>query len=167
MEYALVTMHRPANVDNQEKLKHICESLDHISQSLPLIFPVHPRTRKNLEQGKLWSRLEQAPNIHLEDAVPYIRFMSLVFNSRLLITDSDGVQEETTYLGIPCLTLRPNTERPITIECGTNRLCSIHTLQEEVTNCLESECSELEKIDLWDGETSSRIVKYIKEIFYQ
>jgi UDP-N-acetylglucosamine 2-epimerase (non-hydrolysing) len=161
-EYALVTLHRPANVDDPDTLKAISNRLLEISESIPLIFPVHPRTKKNLEQERLWTQLVEAKNIHLEDPAPYIRFMSLVFNSNLLITDSGGVQEETTYLGVPCLTLRPNTERPITVEQGTNLLCNIDSLTNEVAKCLEKENSQHSPIDLWDGATSSRIVKNIR-----
>lgn len=164
-EYALVTLHRPANVDDPEKLKVICDKLLTISRSIPLIFPVHPRTRKNLERQNLWNLLGGSGNIHLEGPAPYIRFMNLLFNSRLLITDSGGVQEETTYLGVPCLTLRANTERPITVEQGTNQLCNIESLPNEVAKALEDTASQDTKIDLWDGNTSSRIVEKIKTHF--
>ncbi len=158
-DYGVITLHRPANVDNPKKLRQICEGIEEISQTLPLIFPVHPRTKKNIQQNSLWSRLEKAPAIYLEDPAPYIRFMSLVYDSRLLITDSGGVQEETTYLGIPCLTLRPNTERPITVSRGTNKLIEINKLINSFKN-LTSQSKKIE-IEFWDGKTAERTVKMI------
>lgn len=165
-EYGLVTLHRPANVDAPEKLKKICEGLEEISKTLPLIFPVHPRTRKNLEQAELWSWLEQVPGIHLEEPAPYIRFMSLVFDSRLLITDSGGIQEETTYLGIPCLTLRPNTERPVTISHGTNMLCETDTFLMDFNNCIDMPLSRDVRLEFWDGITTKRVLTYIGETIF-
>lgn len=165
-DYGLVTLHRPANVDDPEKLGQICKALVEISKKLPLIFPVHPRTRKNLEQNKLWHDLENSSDIFLKEPAPYIRFMSLVFDSRFLITDSGGVQEETTYLGIPCLTLRPNTERPVTVTAGTNKLCAIETLEKYATNMLTSSDSRSNgRVGLWDGYTSERVVKSINHHF--
>ncbi|MEA2061895.1 MAG: UDP-N-acetylglucosamine 2-epimerase (non-hydrolyzing) [Thermodesulfobacteriota bacterium] len=113
-QYGLVTLHRPSNVDDPEVLKRLCKSLAAISENVPLIFPVHPRTVAKLEQFNI-DLLEKAENIHLTKPLGYNEFMNLVFNCRLVITDSGGIQEETTYLQIPCLTLRPNTERPATI----------------------------------------------------
>jgi UDP-N-acetylglucosamine 2-epimerase (non-hydrolysing) len=130
--YGLVTLHRPSNVDARETLEPLCNSLKRIAQKIPLIFPVHPRTRKNLEASNLFDSLSKSEGIHLDEPIRYIEFISLVFNSRLIITDSGGIQEETTYLGIPCLTLRPNTERPITITQGTNRLCTIENIEDIV-----------------------------------
>lgn len=164
-DYGLVTLHRPANVDDPAKLSHICEGLEEISKTLPLIFPVHPRTRKNLEQNGLWQRMEDAAGIHLEEPAPYIRFMSLVFSSRLLITDSGGVQEETTYLGIPCLTLRPNTERPVTVTEGTNRLIEI----DDLLNAFESLNYQPVKslVKFWDGCTAERVCVLLKEVLWK
>ena len=162
--YGLVTLHRPANVDDPEKLKQICKGLEEISKTLPLVFPVHPRTRKNLEQINLWQHLEQVPGIHLEEPASYIHFMSLVFDSRLLITDSGGVQEETTYLGIPCLTLRPNTERPITVTQGSNRLCSPEAIIESVSLISNPRIQETMKPLFWDGNTSVRVIEVVSRI---
>ncbi|MEJ2394958.1 MAG: UDP-N-acetylglucosamine 2-epimerase (non-hydrolyzing), partial [Candidatus Thiodiazotropha sp.] len=107
--YAVLTLHRPANVDSPESLKALCGMINHLSTRMPIIFPVHPRTRKNLEQTGLINELSDKPAIKLLEPQNYISFMNLIFNCCLAVTDSGGLQEETTYLGIPCLTLRPNT----------------------------------------------------------
>jgi UDP-N-acetylglucosamine 2-epimerase (non-hydrolysing) len=126
--YGVVTLHRPSNVDNPPVLEKLCRVLSEISASLPLIFPVHPRTRASLETAGLMAMLEKAGGMTLTEPLGYADFMNLVMSSRVLITDSGGIQEETTYLGIPCLTLRENTERPVTITQGTNRLCTPETV---------------------------------------
>ncbi|CAB5084730.1 UDP-N-acetylglucosamine 2-epimerase (EC [Olavius algarvensis associated proteobacterium Delta 3] len=161
-DFGLVTLHRPANVDHPEKLENICRHLRKISKRLPLFFPIHPRTRKNLDRFSLMPLLEDSEGIQLSAPQPYIRFMNLVFNSRLLITDSGGIQEETTYLGIPCVTLRPNTERPITITSGTNQLCEIDHLSQVVERMLSNPSPIGATIDLWDGHTANRVVESIK-----
>jgi len=160
--YGLVTIHRPSNVDNQQTLKEVCQALNKIAQKIPLIFPIHPRTRKNLRKFSLISYLEKNPSIFLPEPINYIRFMNLVFNSRLVITDSGGIQEETTYLGIPCLTLRPNTERPITITQGTNKLCTLIDLESNVDRILNRSHKRPAKIEHWDGKTAQRIVEQLK-----
>ena len=162
-EYGMVTLHRPANVDNPEKLKRICESLVRISEKLKLIFPVHPRTGKNLEQNSLMPMLKNAKNILLAEPLSYIRFMNLVFNCRMVMTDSGGIQEETAYLGIPCLTLRPNTERPVTVSLGTNRLCRVADFEAKALSLLLKGKKSPPVIDLWDGKTSERVVLSIGE----
>jgi len=161
-EYGLVTLHRPANVDRNDVLGEIVSGLCEAAKRLPLIFPVHPRTRKGLEQNRLVSRLKASP-IRLVEPLGYVPFMNLVFNSRMVITDSGGIQEETTYLGIPCLTLRPNTERPITTSHGTNRLCSPENLLQTFSEALEKQPGEIEPIELWDGRTAERVVTSIRE----
>jgi len=160
--YGIVTLHRPANVDKPEKLKQICESLSRISEKIKLVFPVHPRTGKNLEQEALMPMLKNAKNILLLEPLGYIRFMNLVFNCRLVITDSGGIQEETTYLGIPCLTLRENTERPITATQGTNQLCNVSNLLENLNNTINGKLFKRECPELWDGRTAERVVQTMK-----
>src|SRR3954467_2435019 len=113
--YALVTLHRPSNVDEGESLKNILQSLIEISESLDVVFPVHPRTRQRIAEFGL-----NAKRVHLSEPLPYIEFLALQSRAAVVITDSGGIQEETTFLGIPCLTLRNNTERPITVTMGTN-----------------------------------------------
>jgi UDP-N-acetylglucosamine 2-epimerase (non-hydrolysing) len=164
-QFAVVTLHRPANVDEPEKLKELCEALIAISKKIRLVFPLHPRTRKNLKKAGLNGNLSAQKRLLLIEPLSYRRFMNLVFNCRLAITDSGGIQEETTYLGIPCLTLRPNTERPITVTKGTNRLCSVHELTRNVESILISPPKPLPYIELWDGHTAARIVQNLKAYF--
>jgi UDP-N-acetylglucosamine 2-epimerase (non-hydrolysing) len=164
-EYGLVTLHRPSNVDDHRVMTTLCHTLIRISQRVPLFFPVHPRTRKNMENLDLIPLLEKANNLIISEPINYIRFMNLVFNCRFALTDSGGLQEETTYLGIPCLTLRPNTERPITIHQGTNRLCVLDDFEKHVDDLLSKKSSHDCKIDLWDGRTADRVVTAIKSYF--
>ncbi|MDY7036194.1 MAG: UDP-N-acetylglucosamine 2-epimerase (non-hydrolyzing) [Thermodesulfobacteriota bacterium] len=166
-EYGLVTLHRPSNVDNHDILKGLCQLLTRISGTVPLIFPVHPRTRKNLEQEGLITLLKDATGLFLLEPLNYIRFMNLVFHCRLAITDSGGIQEETTYLGIPCLTIRPNTERPITINQGTNQLCTLENLESRVENIVSSKLNQGSIPEYWDGRTAGRVVNSIKGLFIQ
>ena len=163
-EYGLATLHRPANVDDPGKLKSLCSSLMDISEKLPLVFPLHPRTRKNMEKYGLYDSIKNAAGITLTEPINYIRFMNLVFNCRLAITDSGGIQEETTYLGIPCITLRPNTERPVTVTHGTNRLCRLEELENQVDGILSDGKRKSPRIDLWDGKTADRVVRSIKTL---
>ena len=160
--YGLVTLHRPSNVDDRGVLARVCGTLADISKRLPLVFPVHPRTRKNLESFGLLAGLERLDGMRLLTPQSYIPFMSLVFDSRLLITDSGGVQEESTCLGIPCLTLRPNTERPVTVTEGTNRLCTPADLAARVDAVLSGRREKGRVPDLWDGRTADRVVAAIR-----
>jgi UDP-N-acetylglucosamine 2-epimerase (non-hydrolysing) len=161
-EYGLLTLHRPSNVDDPKILERLCQTLIRIAQKIPLIFPIHPRTRKNIESLQLMPALEKEEGLLISGPINYIRFMNLVFNCRFALTDSGGIQEETTYLGIPCLTLRPNTERPITIHQGTNRLCTLDNLEDHVADMLSRKSAPVGKIDLWDGQTAERVVASIK-----
>lgn len=163
-EYGLVTLHRPSNVDHTDILIHICQALARIARKTPLVFPLHPRTRKNLEQNGLMSFMESAKGLTLLEPVNYIRFMNLVFNCRFVITDSGGIQEETTYLGIPCLTMRSNTERPITLKQGTNQLCTLEDLESLVESILSGGVSKRSVPEYWDGQTASRVVRSIKTL---
>jgi UDP-N-acetylglucosamine 2-epimerase (non-hydrolysing) len=160
--YGLVTLHRPANVDNKNTLATLCTALIDVAKDLPLVFPVHPRTRKNLEKHHLMEKLEAAQGLHLDEPIGYVTFMNLVFNCRLVITDSGGIQEESTYLGIPCLTLRPNTERPITVTQGTNQLCTVDALEACVKKIISAEEKKGNKPDLWDGKTAVRVCESIR-----
>jgi len=160
--YGLVTLHRPCNVDDSEILSTICHILSRISNRISLIFPIHPRTRKNLEQNGLMSFLNNKNGLFLLEPLSYILFMNLVFNCRFAVTDSGGIQEETTYLGIPCLTMRPNTERPITIHQGTNQLCTPENLENRLEHVLSGDVCRRGVPQYWDGQTAGRVVDSIK-----
>jgi len=162
--YGLVTLHRPSNVDEPEKLQFLCEILGRIAKKIPVIFPIHPRTRKNIDKNQLVPILNKSKGMFLPDPMSYILFMNLVFNCRFVITDSGGIQEETTYLGIPCLTVRPNTERPITIIHGTNQLCELKDLEDKTESILSGSVPQGKKIEFWDGKTADRIVEFLKSI---
>jgi UDP-N-acetylglucosamine 2-epimerase (non-hydrolysing) len=164
-QYGMVTLHRPSNVDAPKKLATLFDLLCRISKKIPLVFPIHPRTRKSADQIGILSQLDQSKELILLDPLNYVRFMNLVFNCRFALTDSGGIQEETTYLGIPCITLRPNTERPITLTDGTNRLCELDNLAATVDTVLSEKKRQCSKIELWDGHTAERVVKSIKYFF--
>lgn len=161
-QYIPITLHRPSNVDDVKKLTSIISALIEIEDSgTPVVFPVHPRTKLALEKSGLYERLESSSNIKLLEPLPYNAFLKLVSKAALLITDSGGIQEETTYLGVPCLTLRENTERPITVAQGTNRLVAAENLYDNVKSVLSSPRGHHQCPELWDGKTAARVVKAI------
>lgn len=157
--YGVVTLHRPSNVDDQNTLQAVIDSLSDISGTLPLIFPIHPRTRKNLETFKI----KPAETITLTDPLSYMEFLNLWKDAAVALTDSGGLQEETTALGIPCLTLRGNTERPITVTQGTNELVgnSKDKLMANFDKIMEDNWKTGRKPDLWDGQAAERITDII------
>jgi UDP-N-acetylglucosamine 2-epimerase (non-hydrolysing) len=155
--FGVVTLHRPSNVDDPAQLARLVDALIATQRVLPLVFPVHPRTASRLAAAGLDDRLAQA-GVRLVEPAPYARFMSLVMQAAAVITDSGGIQEETTYLGIPCLTLRENTERPITISEGTSRLVRADNLLEVLTSALAEPKAERRRPDRWDGLTAARCV---------
>jgi UDP-N-acetylglucosamine 2-epimerase (non-hydrolysing) len=158
--YGVVTLHRPSNVDDTVQLMRLVDALTEVQRRLPLVFPVHPRTAKRLGAAFLDSRLKRA-GIMLVEPLPYVQFMSLVTGAAAAITDSGGIQEETTYLGIPCLTLRENTERPVTITEGSNRLTRPEALLIDLDKALAGprivRCPAL-----WDGKTAGRCVEDLR-----
>jgi len=158
--YALVTLHRPSNVDESVMLGNIIKTLEEISLEIPIIFPIHPRTRKLLSEISLKTNNQR---LKLIDPVGYIEFLSLQENATVVITDSGGIQEETTYLGVPCLTVRENTERPITVEAGTNIVVghNMAKLQDEVSTILKGYAKKGKIPPLWDGKASERIADVI------
>lgn len=156
-DYGLVTLHRPSNVDSSARLAAIVGALIAAQQALPLIFSVHPRTIGRLKETGLLARLD-CSGVRLLEPVSYIDFMSLMASAAAVITDSGGIQEETTYLGIPCLTLRESTERPITISLGTNRLVRTETLVAELLAALASPSGSPRRPENWDGRTALRCV---------
>ena len=154
--YGLVTLHRPSNVDSPERLRQLVDALAEVQRELPLLFPVHPRTAARLQAIGLERRLDRA-GVRCIAPVPYIQFMRFLTGAAAAITDSGGVQEETTYLGIPCLTLRENTERPITLEQGTNRLVTADTLLAELRAALSAETRPC-RPPYWDGRAAERCI---------
>ncbi len=153
--YGVVTLHRPSNVDEDAPLTALVAALIAAHAQLPLVFPVHPRTATRLAETGGDVKL-RAAGLTLGTPLPYIRFMALVSNAAAAITDSGGIQEETTYLGIPCLTLRENTERPITITEGTNQLVTTATLSSALATALAMPPSARAKPEFWDGQTAAR-----------
>ncbi len=160
--YGLITLHRPSNVDSPAVLKEICGVLREIAETTPLIFPIHPRTRRNLAEYGLLAGLESSGKLCLPEPLSYIRFMSLVFHALFAITDSGGLQEETSYLGVPCLTIRKNTERPVTVTHGTNQLCELGQLKQKTAEIVKGWVRERGEIPLWDGKTAGRIVDILR-----
>lgn len=152
--YALVTLHRPSNVDDSAALKGILESLLEASKDLAIVFPAHPRTRQRIADFKL-----NASHLHILEPLPYIEFLGMQRRATVVITDSGGIQEETTYLGVPCLTLRSNTERPVTVTMGTNVLVGQDAvrLRKELAQVLEGKAKRGRVPPLWDGHTGERI----------
>lgn len=160
--YGVVTLHRPSNVDDPAQLRLLVDMLEACSASIPLVFPVHPRTRKRLMEFDLWGGLLRQESIKLLEPAGYIEFMSLLSTSAVAITDSGGLQEETTYLGVPCLTLRENTERPITVTEGTNRLMRPADAPAAVRLIRQGQWPPGRKPALWDGKTAGRVVEDLK-----
>ena len=162
-KYAVVTLHRPSNVDVREKLAELTAALVSLSRELTVVFAVHPRTRKRLEEFGLLAGIEATPAIRVTEPLSYIEFMSLVLHATIAITDSGGVQEETTYLGIPCATLRENTERPITITEGTNRLLQPAQLLAAVREAVSGTWPRGRRPQLWDGHAATRAARSLRE----
>jgi len=157
--YVFVTLHRPSNVDNEKSLTTIMGTLSDLSNTMDVIFPVHPRTRKQLATFGILDKAKQSPRLIITDPMNYLDTICLVEKARFVITDSGGLQEETTYLKIPCLTVRPNTERPITISHGSNKLTSFETIKSDIDQILLNGHSRQCTIpDLWDGNTGKRII---------
>lgn len=165
--YAVVTLHRPSNVDEPETLRRILRALSRVSRRLPVVFPVHPRTRRRFEEFGLAGDEGLRGDFRLVEPLGYLDFLRLYSGARLVLTDSGGIQEETTALGIPCLTLRENTERPVTVELGTNRIVGTdeERIVAEAALALEgAREGEAPRVPpLWDGKTADRILDALLE----
>jgi UDP-N-acetylglucosamine 2-epimerase (non-hydrolysing) len=165
-EYATLTMHRPGNVDNKQVLQGILEALKEISKCVPIVFPIHPRTKKMAEQFGLshfFNNGDKVEGIWITEPLGYLEFLNLNMNAKLVLTDSGGLQEETTVLGVPCITMRPNTERPITCEVGSNIMVgnSKEKILREAFKILDGVSSKGNVPDKWDGKSAERIIKVL------
>lgn len=165
-EFALMTMHRPANVDFEEQLHKLIHLIGFITERFPLVFPIHPRTTQRLKDFGLWEGFQQIPNLILSGPMDYLSFQKLIADCKFLVTDSGGIQEETTFRQVPCLTLRPNTERPSTLELGTNLLIDfdLEVLEKHITDILNGTFKKGQIPPLWDGSATDRIVEVLREL---
>lgn len=159
-EFFLVTLHRPSNVDEPSVLRQILEGLNQVAGEIQVVFPVHPRTRAKISS---LGNHAFSDNLVLTDPLGYLQFLALTVHSAAVLTDSGGIQEETTYLGIPCLTARPNTERPVTVLEGTNRLIESRSevISAEAARILERGIPAPSRPELWDGSAAERIVEVL------
>ncbi len=158
--HILMTMHRPSNVDHEEGLSSILSIIQRLADKHPVIFAVHPRTRKNLEKFGMWETLARQSNLHLTAPLGYLEFVKLMKEASLVVTDSGGIQEETTYLQVPCITFRSSTERPSTVEVGSNRLISeldVETVRQQSEELLDGTRRKSGIPELWDGQAAGRI----------
>jgi UDP-N-acetylglucosamine 2-epimerase (non-hydrolysing) len=166
-DYAVLTLHRPSNVDEEISLGRILSALEEIARRVPIVFPAHPRTRKMIHELGLTGRVERIEGLLVVDPVGYLDFLQLLNNAGVVLTDSGGIQEETTVLGVPCITLRENTERPITVEMGTNTIAGTDTTKiiAAANRALDHplDKSKLRVPDLWDGRAANRILDVIIE----
>jgi UDP-N-acetylglucosamine 2-epimerase (non-hydrolysing) len=163
--YTYVTLHRPSNVDEQGRLTEVVGLLEDIASRLPVVFPVHPRTKKRLEETGLWERARAASGLHLLEPLSYRESLGLMASARFVLTDSGGIQEETSVLGIPCLTLRPNTERPVTVSQGTNTVVgeAVVDVMPLVESILAGRYKTGQPIPGWDGHAAERVVAALAE----
>lgn len=164
--FALMTMHRPSNVDSEQGLKILIEMIRCITASYELVFPVHPRTVNRLKQFGLWSQIEHLPGLIFSEPMDYFSFQKLVAHARFVVTDSGGIQEETTFRQIPCLTLRNNTERPCTVETGSNTLVPYNTeaLSAKIAEISSGTYKKGHIPELWDGKSTDRIAEILNRI---
>ena len=164
-QFVLVTLHRPSNVDEPENFNRIFKALVEIQQHLPVIFPIHPRTAKNIKDFGLEKTIKTLKKLKLIDPLGYLDFIKLERNCRFVLTDSGGIQEETTWMGVPCLTVRENTERPVTVEVGTNEIVGTDSdkIVDSAQKILSGKWKKGQIPPYWDGESASRIVKIIRD----
>lgn len=162
-KYSVITLHRPSNVDSDETLLKTFDILNSVSQKIKIVYPIHPRTKKMIKKHNLMNKFRKLNNLQMVNPLGYIDFIKLMKESRFVLTDSGGIQEESTYLGIPCITLRENTERPVTIEKGTNHLAGRNKqkILAKVKDILNGNQKNGKIPELWDGKTAGRIVKIL------
>jgi UDP-N-acetylglucosamine 2-epimerase (non-hydrolysing) len=161
-KYGVMTFHRPGNVDEKESLTKLVQLWGEISEEVPLVFPVHPRTYKNIQLFGLQELIDNYKQLYFIEPLGYMQFIHLVSRSMFALTDSGGIQEETTYLNIPCLTLRPNTERPVTVWEGSNKLIKLGDIKAEVQLILNGKGKTGTTPKFWDGKTAKRIVEMLE-----
>jgi UDP-N-acetylglucosamine 2-epimerase (non-hydrolysing) len=159
--YAVLTLHRPSNVDDPEVFKRLVDAIEVMQRDLPIVFPVHPRTRAKLAETALGQRVAAMKNVRMIDPLGYLDFLKLTASARVVLTDSGGIQEETTALAVPCLTMRENTERPITVDQGTNTLVgrSRQRAQECVDDVIRTGGKQGRTPERWDGHAAERIAE--------
>jgi len=163
-EYGLLTLHRPSNVDDRGVFDRVLGGVARVASDVPILFPIHPRTRPRIADSPLAARLEQSGRLRLLDPLGYLEFIGLMESSRVVLTDSGGIQEETTILGVPCLTLRENTERPVTVSSGTNVI--VGTDPDRISDAWQQVKSGPRASavpPLWDGRAATRIVEVLRE----
>jgi UDP-N-acetylglucosamine 2-epimerase (non-hydrolysing) len=165
--YATLTLHRPSNVDDPEVLSGIVEVMIELSQQLPIVWPIHPRSSKMLEQSGLFHRLDRTPGFKLTDPLGYLDMLTLTRRARMILTDSGGLQEEATVLGVPCITLRQNTERPVTVAVGANRVAGNQPagVRAAIRSVLEGKRPDIRIPELWDGKAAGRIVDVLMHFY--
>ncbi len=161
-DYIIVTLHRPSNVDDYKNLKKIASIINYINEKVSVLFPMHPRTKSNFDRFNI--KLSKTINIIAPQ--PYIEFLGLVSNAKLVLTDSGGIQEETTMLNIPCVTLRDNTERPITVDIGTNIIAGTkkHDVLQIIDKVIDGDEKNGDIPELWDGKAAERIIDVLENI---
>jgi len=163
-DYCVLTLHRPSNVDEKEDFENIISMLEKIQEKMKIVFPVHPRTQKNIEKFQLNNKINKMDNVIRTEPLGYLDFLCLMSNCKLMLTDSGGIQEETTVLKVPCITLRDNTERPVTVEQGTNLLVSTNKEKviEKASDVIYDKVElRKESPELWDGKAAERIVEIL------
>ncbi len=167
-DYCALTLHRPSNVDKMEDFQNILSILEKIQENIKIVFPVHPRTQKSITLLQLHQKIKNMKNLIITEPLGYLDFLCLMSNSKFVLTDSGGIQEEATILGVPCITLRKNTERPVTVEQGTNLVVSVDKdkVVEKSLEIIDNKIKIEGKVpELWDGKAAERIVKVLLERF--
>jgi UDP-N-acetylglucosamine 2-epimerase (non-hydrolysing) len=165
-KFVLMTMHRPATVDDEIGLRKLATLIHEVSNSLKIVFPVHPRTLKNIDHFGLGENFRSNKNLILTEPLDYFSFQKLVKESVFILTDSGGIQEESTFLQVPCLTLRPNTERPVTVTIGSNELVpfEVPVIMHYIENILNGTYKRGSVPPLWDGKTTKRVLEILNQI---